>query len=534
MQDTLIQSTPNDCALPRRRADFATFNEAIDYAARSEKGLNFHDMRGTLERAYPYREMREDALAMAHRLVAAGIRPKDRVALIAETCPEFAALFCACVYAGAWPVPLPLPTTFGGKESYIDQLVVQLESSDPALLIYPPEIAEMTQAAAQRVGCKSIDWDTLAAQDAPGADLPEAAPDDICYLQYSSGSTRFPTGVAVTHKALLHNLYGHAQAMDLGTNDRCVSWLPWYHDMGLVGCFLSLIANQVSADYLKTEHFARRPLAWLDLISRNPGATLSYSPTFGYDICARRISSQSQVADRFDLRRDIRFETRVAQAAWDDAAGRVGGAVEDHQLCFRGNQAQHFLGVEGKARVFVKRHRHGLGAGEVDRRFIDRETGVGIEDLGPRFAEHQDGGKHGDLAAGHDQHRIGADLGLETAVQVAGHRLAQGADAGGVGIAVLPIAQRLDRRLDDVFRRREVRLADAQVERYHEPEVHGVDTGRLDQRHHDGHHENDRSGRVEEEADHELGIILIGDREVDCDLGQGREQGKCAKRLIAR
>jgi len=82
-----------------------------------------------------------------------------------------------------------------------------------------------------------------------------------------------------------------------------VSWLPWYHDMGLVGCFLSLIANQVSVDYLKTEHFARRPLAWLDLISRNAGTTLSYSPTFGYDICARRISSQSNVAERFDLSR---------------------------------------------------------------------------------------------------------------------------------------------------------------------------------------------------------------------------------------
>src|SRR6476620_4401766 len=73
--------------------------------------------------------------------------------------------------------------------------------------------------------------------------------------------------------------------------------------MGLVGCFLSPIANQVSCDYLKTEHFARRPLAWLDLISRNPGNTLSYSPTFGYDICARRISSQSHVAERFDLSR---------------------------------------------------------------------------------------------------------------------------------------------------------------------------------------------------------------------------------------
>ena len=73
--------------------------------------------------------------------------------------------------------------------------------------------------------------------------------------------------------------------------------------MGLVGCFLSVVANQVSTDYLKTEDFARRPLAWLDLISRNPGNTLSYSPTFGYDICARRMSSQTKASDRFDLSR---------------------------------------------------------------------------------------------------------------------------------------------------------------------------------------------------------------------------------------
>lgn len=303
MTDLNLIPTPNDCALPRRRSDFATFNEAVDYAAKSAKGLNFHDMRGTLERAYPYGEMREDALAMARRLVAAGIGKEDRVALVAETGPEFAALFCACVYAGAWPVPLPLPTSFGGKDSYIDQLAVQLESSDPKIFIYPPEIAEMAQAAADRQGCEGIDWASFASREAPECELPEARPDDICYLQYSSGSTRFPTGVAVTHEALLHNLYGHATMVDLGENDRVVSWLPWYHDMGLVGCFLSPIANQVSCDYLKTEHFARRPLAWLDLISRNEGNTLSYSPTFGYDICARRISSQSSVADRFNLSR---------------------------------------------------------------------------------------------------------------------------------------------------------------------------------------------------------------------------------------
>ena len=303
MTDAALTPTPNDCDLPRRRADFATFSEAIDYAAKSEKGLNFHDMRGVLERVYPYREMREDALVMARRLVGAGIGKADRVALIAETGPDFAALFCACVYAGAWPVPLPLPTTFGGKENYIDQLAVQLKSSDPKLLIYPAEIAEMASAAAARQGCKASSWQEFAETEAPGCDLPEAAPDDICYLQYSSGSTRFPTGVAVTHKALLHNLYGHSTTMHLGENDRCISWLPWYHDMGLVGCFLSLIANQVSGDFLKPDAFARRPLAWLDMISRNPGYTLSYSPTFGYDICARRISSQSNVAERFDLSR---------------------------------------------------------------------------------------------------------------------------------------------------------------------------------------------------------------------------------------
>jgi fatty-acyl-CoA synthase len=303
MTDAALTPTPNDCDLPRIRAQFATFNEAIDYAAQSRKGLNFHDMRGELARVYPYTTMREDALTMARRLVAAGIGKQDRVALIAETGAEFAALFCACVYAGAWPVPLPLPTTFGGKDNYIDQLAIQLMSSDPRLLLYPEEIAEMAEAAAARQGCAAQSWQDFAHREAPEVTLPEASPDDICYLQYSSGSTRFPTGVAVTHRALLHNLYGHSTTMNLGANDRCVSWLPWYHDMGLVGCLLSLIANQVSGDYLKPDAFARRPLAWLDMISRNLGNTLSYSPTFGYDICARRISSQSHVAERFDLSR---------------------------------------------------------------------------------------------------------------------------------------------------------------------------------------------------------------------------------------
>ncbi|MEC8773052.1 MAG: AMP-binding protein, partial [Pseudomonadota bacterium] len=177
MTDAALTPTPNDCELPRRRSDFATFNEALDYAARSAKGLNFHDMRGTLERVYPYAQMREDAQQAAYRLVAMGIEKEDRVALVAETSAEFAALFCACTLMGAWPVPLPLPTTFGGKEGYIDQLAVQLQSSDPKVLIYPGEIAEMAKAAAYRQGCGGESWDDFAQRPAPPCDLPEAQPD---------------------------------------------------------------------------------------------------------------------------------------------------------------------------------------------------------------------------------------------------------------------------------------------------------------------------------------------------------------------
>ncbi|WP_298090412.1 fatty acyl-AMP ligase [uncultured Sphingomonas sp.] len=296
-------ATPTEDALPRRFADFETLGEALDYAATGNRGLNFHDARGTLLRPYSFAQLRQDALDYARRLIAAGIKPEDRIALVAETGAEFAALFFGVVYAGAWPVPLPLPTSFGGRGSYIEQLRVQLSSCDPRMLIYPPELAPMAGEAAALAGVEGIDWSEFTIRPAPDAPLPSADAEAIAYLQYSSGSTRFPHGVAITHRALLNNLAAHAHGMALIGTDRCISWLPWYHDMGLVGCFLSPVANQVSTDYLKTEDFARRPLAWLDLITRNTGTSISYSPTFGYDICARRMSSQTKAADRFDLSR---------------------------------------------------------------------------------------------------------------------------------------------------------------------------------------------------------------------------------------
>ena len=297
-------ATPTLDAHLRRISDFATLQDALDYAAQGHRGMNFHDARGTLVQAYPYSELRRDALLAARRFVALGLVKGDRLALVAETGPEFAACFFGAVYAGLWPVPLPLPTSFGGREAYVEQLKVMLTSSDPKLFLFPAELAEFASQASIALSFEARAWEYLVdIVPADGTTLPAADPDEIAYLQYSSGSTRFPHGVAVTHRALLDNLRGHGVGLLMQDSDRVISWLPWYHDMGLVGCMLSPLANQMSVDYLRTEDFARRPLAWLDLVSRNPGTTMSYSPTFGYDICARRLSSITKVEDRFDLSR---------------------------------------------------------------------------------------------------------------------------------------------------------------------------------------------------------------------------------------
>jgi len=234
--------TPIHDELPRRFADFDTLGEALDYAATGNRGFNFHDARGNLIRPYPFAELRRDALDHAKRLIAFGIAPGDRVALVADTEPQFCALFFGAIYAGALPVPLPLPTSFGGKDGYVEQLAVQLASCDAQILLYPDELDALAQPAAEAHNLPAYGWDAFAEGAVPDTALPRAGPDDIAYLQYSSGSTRFPHGVIISHRALLHNLGSHAHGMLIGQRDRCISWLPFYHDMGLVGCMLSVVA----------------------------------------------------------------------------------------------------------------------------------------------------------------------------------------------------------------------------------------------------------------------------------------------------
>jgi len=292
--------TPTDnSGLPLRHGDFATITEALDYAALGATGLNFHSARGDLLEVLPYARLRAEALDLAGRLRGAGLAPGDRAVLIAETEGDFARAFFACQYAGLVPAPLPLPQGFGGREAYIEQIRAQVAACAPRAAIAHPDLLGYMATATEGMDLP------FRGSVADLAALPAVSPahtaraEDIAYIQFSSGSTRAPMGVVVTQKALMANVAGiTASGLIVRAGDRVVSWLPFYHDMGLVGMFLAAVGCQISVDYLATRDFARRPLLWLRLISRNR-ATLSYSPTFGFELCARR--AETAAIDDLDL-----------------------------------------------------------------------------------------------------------------------------------------------------------------------------------------------------------------------------------------
>ena len=290
-----MSATPSvNATLPLRHGDFATLTEALDYAAQGETGINLHSPKGELVAAIPYRVLREEARALAVRMLASGLKPGERVAMIADTDAEFVRAFFACQYAGLVPAPLPLPAAFGGKDAYIAHIRRMIESARATAALGPPDLRAWLAEAAEGLNLSILGG--LEAFPETGVDeseLPAILPDELCYLQFSSGSTRFPLGISVTQKALMANAAAICRdGLQVRTGDRAVSWLPLYHDMGLVGFLLTPLACQLTIDLMPTRAFARRPFLWLELISRNKGS-LSYSPSFGYDLCTRRAETLS-------------------------------------------------------------------------------------------------------------------------------------------------------------------------------------------------------------------------------------------------
>ncbi|RZM03324.1 MAG: fatty acyl-AMP ligase [Variovorax sp.] len=280
--------TPTASGIPLRSADFRTLTEALDYAATGESGFNYYDSRDRLTATLPYRELRSRAIDMARHLAPLG--RGQRLALVAHTHPDFAVMFYACQYAGLVPVPLPAAVHLGGREAYVRHLRQLLRDCEAVAAFAPADFVGFLQEASEGLSLAASGTleDFLALDAAESEPLPPAA-SSLAYLQYTSGSTRFPRGTMITQSAVmanLHAIFNHGFA--LGPDDRFCSWLPHYHDMGLVGIVLGCVATQRSVDYLPTREFAMRPRLWLKLISRNR-CTISFSPPFGYTLCARRL-----------------------------------------------------------------------------------------------------------------------------------------------------------------------------------------------------------------------------------------------------
>lgn len=287
-----VIATPTRHLMPFRPADFATLTEALDYAAQGETGSNFYTGRGDIYASIPYRELRLQAIELAHKLMGLGLTKGDRVALIAETTPEFIRFFYACQYAGLIPVTLPASVKVGAHCAYVAQLKQLLEASDAEIGMASEGYVSFLQEASEGLSMRMVDApEAFYALPTDVQPLHQAEPDDISYIQYTSGSTRFPRGVVIKHRTAMANLHGIvSHGLKMSGSDRMMSWLPFYHDMGLVGFVLVPMAAQISIDYLDTREFAMRPRQWLSLMTKTR-ATISFAPSFGYDLCARRVRS---------------------------------------------------------------------------------------------------------------------------------------------------------------------------------------------------------------------------------------------------
>ena len=280
------QPTPTTRGVPLRQADFPTLHEALDYAATGATGFNFFDGRARLNTVLSYAELRERAVEVAKGLVPYA-KKNARVGICATTSPEFAILFFACQYAGIVPAPLPLPVTLGGRSSYERQLQRMADTGDFHALLCPESMEPIISSALNDLKVPVLTFE--AAMELPRGDkLRSFGEDDQCYIQYSSGSSSSPKGIIGTQLSVMSNCRAITQAgLQVNGEDRATSWLPLYHDMGLIGFMIAPLASQLSVDYLDPQDFTRRPISWLRLISEHRG-TLSYSPTFGYELCSRR------------------------------------------------------------------------------------------------------------------------------------------------------------------------------------------------------------------------------------------------------
>ncbi len=268
-----------------------TLNEMLAAAAQTGASLIFVN-RKEQDLEVPMARIRERALSIAADLRSRGVRKGDRVALVLPTCPEFVECFFGALCAGAIPVPLYPPVRLGRLDEYHRKTAAMLQAVDAVVVVTDERIRRFLGVAvdisAPRLG-------TVTASSLGGTNSIEVvvAADDVALIQFSSGTTHDPKPVALTHANLLSNLAAiEATLIAAGApNQVGVTWLPLYHDMGLIGNLLSAFYVQGALVLLPPELFVAVPGAWLRAISRHRG-TVSAAPNFAFSLCLNRIRDE--------------------------------------------------------------------------------------------------------------------------------------------------------------------------------------------------------------------------------------------------
>lgn len=236
-----------------------------------------------------HRQALDGAWRVSAALRKRGLERGGRVAVLLPTSPAFVQALLGTMMAGGVPVPLASPMTFGGVERYLKNLTVILKDAGADFLVTYPRIQE---AAAADDELKAFLRHVLTDADFDGAPptdprSPSISGSDLAFLQYTSGTTGRPKGVMIPHRAAVANTYGISRGLDQRPNDVGVSWLPLFHDMGLIGALLLSICHPFPLHVMPPERFIVRPGGWLKLIAE-VGGTLSPAPNFAYDLCTTR------------------------------------------------------------------------------------------------------------------------------------------------------------------------------------------------------------------------------------------------------
>jgi fatty-acyl-CoA synthase len=267
-----------------------------------ERGFRFVSPSDA-ERYYSFAALEQEAHRRARRLLEAGLRPKQHVALIVDAPEDFVPSFLGAVCAGIVPIPIYARASQKPAPHYT-QLVSHIVRATGAVAVLTTRAAsaslsELSAASAAPSPRLLNIEDVFAPGDAHG-ELPTVVADDICFLQFTSGSTSMPKGVIVRHRNLLANARAFLgpSGLDRRQSDVGVTWLPLFHDMGLIGFALGTLVADIPTVFLHTEAFARRPRIWMAAMSRYRG-TIGFAPSFAYALAAK--ASDDQHLETLDL-----------------------------------------------------------------------------------------------------------------------------------------------------------------------------------------------------------------------------------------